>query len=53
MPVNGRTCLSVKAIYEFRDALHKHFTNRGIPKNRHHELEFRWIKQKGYRLPQT
>ena len=53
MPTNGSTSRSPKEIYAFRAALHNHFTKRGIPEYRFWELEFKWVRQKGYRLPQV
>ena len=51
MPGHSHGSMSVKDRYAFRKALKAYFTGRGIPDYRHRELEFRWIKQKGYRLP--
>lgn len=35
-----------------RRAVIAHFRERGIPAERHDELWWRWVKQKGYRSPQ-
>lgn len=51
MPDNTCYKITPKALETFRKALHTHFKGRGIPEYRFSDLTWRWIKQKGYRVP--
>jgi hypothetical protein len=51
MPCRYMRGISQEAMSRIRKAIHAHFRSRGIPEHRFTELTYRWVDQKGWRMP--
>jgi hypothetical protein len=43
--------VSADYIRKWRKAIHAHFQKRGVPAYRWSEMEWKWRKQKGWKMP--
>lgn len=51
MPTQSIATLSHKASAKIIAAIKQHYRNRGVPESRLDEMRYRWIREKGWRVP--